>query len=388
MSLHEKHNSEHLRIGEDGERMQGETMIATLRFVKMLVNAFRRQVNNGRQVPDDRIEVRVGQPRPLAEAEREARGAGVEIGDARALESEAYLTPNSSSAYDAAYLEAVESIEERLAIGRKEYESAASPSRKRELYAESQVLGDVAMGFQDRDGEIRAKQQQIQLICYQNEALGRNPTPANRALIRENAQKVAGLRGEIKRGMDRAIGEAAAVRDQLAKAAVGSLARDGLAFSLPLSSNGELASRLMDGNYALTLAAALASPIDGSLSIDGMEVGAPEMTEFGASRTAIRDGRDPLKSKTYFLDTYGELGITQLSDRSGVLVVAKDGRVSFLNLNDGARSFIEALEKAQTARDVSFARESQSRQDGLDGDWSKADRREMAAARKGREIEL
>jgi hypothetical protein len=188
--------------------------------------------------------------------------------------------------------------------------------------------------------------------------------------------------------VDRAICEAAAIKDQLAKAAVGTLARDDLAFSLPLSSNGELASRLMDGNYALTLAAALSSPIDGRLSIDGMIVDAPEKTEFGASRTAIRDERDPLKSKTYFLDTYGELGITQLSDRSGELVVVKDGRVSFLNLNAGARSFIEALEKAQTARDINFARESQSRQDGLDGDWGKTDRREMAASGKGREIEL
>lgn len=391
MSQLDKHNHEHARIGDEMERAQGDTLMAALRFAQLVAKIL---CNNNDKVKG-KVSADLGKKQSNSSVElgKEQNKLSVELGEEQTLiedRPEVASDQDLFPEYASALQNTQDSVRDRFSQGYEEYNNSADRDRKNELYTESQVLSDVSISLNDKRQQIENKQQKVQLLQYQNEALGQNLTATNQAIILENNQQIAGLKTEIKSDTQGIINDTSAINKQLATEALGSLKPENIAITLPSrSAQNESLESITTSMYGTSFAMSL--PTLSSASVDGITVQDPEMTDFGAERTTILDEREPDNPKTFFVDNYRDLGVLQLSSpQSGELLRMKDGKVNFMNLDGDSKSLINALEKSQTDSDIALFQESQS----LQSEASKAstkkelDQPALVGAKKSRDIEL
>ena len=373
------------------ERAQGDTLLAALRFAQLVAKIL---CNNNDQVKG-KISADLGekQSNSSVELSEEQSKLSVELGEEQTLiedRPEVAGDQDLFSEYASALQNTQESVRDRLAQGYEEYNNSTDRDRNDELYTESQVLGDVSISLNEKRQQIENKQQKVQVLQYQNEALGQNLTATNKAMILENNQQIAGLKTENKSDMQGNINDTSAINEQLAAEALGSLNPENVAITLPSrAAQNEILESITTSMYGTSFAMSL--PTLSSASVDGITVQDPVMTEFGAERTTILDEREPDNPKTFFVDNYRDLGVLQLSSpKSGELLRMKDGKVNFRNLDGDSKSLINAIEKGQTDSDIALFQDSQS----LQSETSKAstkkevDQPALVGAKKSRDVEL
>lgn len=390
MSQLDKHNHEHTRTGDETERAQGDTLIAALRFAQFVAKIL---CNNNDQVKGKvSTDLAEKQSNPPAELREEQSKYAVELGEEQALIEDRPEVANNQdlfSEYALALQNTQGSLRDRLAQGYEEYKTSEDRDRKEELCAESQVLSDVSSSLNDQRQQIENKQQKIQILQYQNEALSQNLTATNKAMILENNQEIAGLKTQIKSDMQGVINDTAAINEQLTTEAVGSLNPQNVAITPSRSAQNEVLESMTTTMYGTSFAMSL--PTLSSVSVEGITVKDPVTTDFGAERTTIFDEREADNPKTFYIDKYSDLGVQQLSSpQSGELLRMKDGKVSFMNLDGNSKSLINAIEKGKTDLDISIFEESRSQK----AEASKAspkrevDQPALVGANKSRDIEL